>query len=133
MKIRASRIISAALVLLLAASVLTACEFHGGIRLGSSYSSSKKHMSSSFEKLSGKDTKEIKLKEGTALAVTYDIKVESGELRITLISPEGSEVIAFENEQKGKKQIKIEQGGTYKIVVEGKAAKGSYDFRWEAQ
>ncbi|MFZ5986523.1 MAG: hypothetical protein ACOYWZ_05265 [Bacillota bacterium] len=131
MQLRFVKVISMSMALIFFVSLFTACSFQSGFRTGSKYSSSKKHMSGSFTRLSDKDIKEIKLNMGDTLTLTYDIKIESGDLKVSLNSPEGSQVITFDNAQKGKKEVNIEESGAYKIIVAGKDAKGSYDLKWE--
>lgn len=129
MNIRYIKIISIVVVLMITGSLFASC----GISVRSSKSTTDKHMSSSFTKLSKEYAKEIKLIEGQTLTVNYNIKVESGNLNITLVDSKGTEIIAFDNTENGKKDIKISQSGTYKIIVTGKDAKGSYDIKWDAR
>ncbi len=133
MRFQFTKILSVSLALFFLVYLLSACSFDNGLRLSSGNSSAKKHMSSSFALLSGENTKEIKLKKDATLVITYNIKIESGDLKVTLNNPKGSEIVAFNNTQKGKKEIRVDESGVYEIVVLGKDAKGSYDIRWEAQ
>lgn len=128
MKIRFVKFIPVAVILLFICSLFVAC----GISIRSNQNYSDKHMSSSFKKLSKEYTKEINLIEGQTLTVTYDIKVISGNLNVKFVDPKGIEIVNFDNTESGKKDIKIDQSGTYKIVVIGKDAEGSYDLRWKA-
>ncbi|KNY28323.1 hypothetical protein [Pseudobacteroides cellulosolvens] len=127
MNIRFVKIISTVVILMISFSLFAAC----GISIRSNQNSANKHMSSSFKKLSKEFTKEIELIQDQTLTVTYDIKVISGSLNVKFVDPKGTEIIAFDKTQNGMKDIKIDQSGTYKIIVIGKDAEGSYDLRWE--
>lgn len=87
-------------------------------------------MKASFSVLSGTDKKSIDIKEGSTVKVKYNVKVDKGQLSVKLVDPDNKEVISFEANKKGEKEIKAEKGGSYNVIIEADKAKGSYSLDW---
>jgi len=61
----------------------------------------------------------------------YSIRIKSGSLSAKLVDSEGYMVMEFESKESRTKEIKINKTDTYKIVINGQEAEGSYNIGWE--
>lgn len=127
MKGRRIRLIIATLVICTMTIILAGCD----LRIGYSSNSSTKKMSASFYYLSGTKEKPIQLEEGDVITFDYELKEKKGKLVATFEDSSGNEVYVFEPNADGEKEISIDRDDTYKLVIVGDGAKGSYKFEWE--
>lgn len=110
--------------------VFTGCSVQNGIRLNSSFSSSKGHMKASFGTLSGSDMKYVNFSKGENVDFKYKSKIEKGSLSIKLVDSDDNTVLEFEVNKSGTESLEIQKDDKYKVVIEGEKAKGSYDISW---
>lgn len=109
--------------------LLGGCSYSKGIKIMSTESNTFSKKSASFKKFDGEDRKIIILKKGENLELNYKKSVESGELDIKLMHKD--ETLLDLKENSGKETITAKDSGEYIISIKGKAAKGSYEVKWD--
>lgn len=96
-----------------------------------SESSSKNHINVKYGKFSGTDTIWIiESNGGSEITFNYDSKVDSGDFKGVLITPEKQVETVLEGVGKGEKTIKLSEG-EYRFKFVGKKAKGKIDISIE--
>lgn len=106
--------------------LLTGCNFS----IGYVNNSSTKKASASFVLLSASEEKIIKLESEDTITFDYELEEKKGELSATFIDSSGDIVYEFEPNTKGKIDLYIEEDDSYKLIIKGDKAKGSYKFEW---
>lgn len=117
------------IVIITFSMVYTGC----GLKIGYRSSSSVRKMSASFSLLSDTEFKSIKLKEGNTITFDYNLKQKSGSLVATFEDSSGNELIEFEPNTSGETDITVDKDDTYKLIIKGDKAKGSYKFEWNIE
>ncbi|WP_042197191.1 hypothetical protein [Paenibacillus camerounensis] len=117
------------MLVLVLAMLLTACDKK--MMFIASESGSK--IKASYKLFSGTDDKKVKLKSGETLTVDYKSKVERGELTIALYDPDGELVKDFNTGETGSEEITAGKDGTYKFIITGEGAKGSYEIKFSTE
>ncbi|MBZ0300113.1 MAG: hypothetical protein K8J31_10245 [Anaerolineae bacterium] len=76
---------------------------------------------------------EIQVRSGAAIGVNYEVTIGThGTVSMTLQGPDG--VVwqqAFTASESGRKEVQIEQGGTYEVLVDRENLDGSYSVSWD--
>lgn len=88
------------------------------------------HIKGSYQYFDGTKETAINAKAGQVYVFDYSSKVKKGELKLALTDSSGRNVLEFEPGEKGKREWKAEQDGTYRLRIEGSKTKGSFDFSW---
>jgi hypothetical protein len=89
----------------------------------------------SYGTFTGTERRRVRLQEGETLTLTYEATVEKGTLTFEIQDP-GQETVwslALEQEDAGTVNLTAEQSGTYRILVQGQDAGGSFELNWETE
>lgn len=127
------QIIRTAAMLLIVLMLLPACQATVGYA-GNNYSwNGKGKMNGTYKTFNGTEQRKIKAEAGETIAFDYDSSVRKGSLSMKLLGPDGRETATFKPGENGKLDVKSEEGGTYKLVVEGQDTGGSFHVSWEVK
>ncbi|NLM72413.1 MAG: hypothetical protein GX184_00025 [Clostridiaceae bacterium] len=103
------------------------------LRIGYLGNSTLKKTNASFFLLSETSKKPIKAKQGEKITFEYDIEVKKGSLTAALEDLDGEEIISFEPNTSGTKEVEVEKDGAYQLVIKADKARGSYKFEWDIE
>jgi hypothetical protein len=99
-----------------------------------------------YTSFSGVEQKVLRLEAGETLELDYEVAVETGELTLLLLGPdgetiwreqfegaEGSETVA-DASHSGRKEVAVgEESGRYELRIIGRDTKGSFDISWRVE
>ena len=87
----------------------------------------------SYRYFSGSETKSIHADSGKVISITYQSAVTKGNLSMKVYDPNGEQVLDLKPGNKGTEEIKVTDGGNYKLVITGSKTSGSFDIRWKVK
>lgn len=85
----------------------------------------------SYRLFHGKETKTIKVEKNEKIKIEYDVEVKKGNLEIEVLNKKGEKIwkINLDKDKKGEHELKLKED-TYKLIVRGDKAKGSYNVKY---
>jgi hypothetical protein len=89
----------------------------------------------SYGTFTGTERRRVRMQEGETLTLTYEATVEKGTLAFEVQDP-GQETVrslTLEQDDTGTVDLTAEQSGTYRILVQGQDAGGSFELNWETE
>lgn len=89
------------------------------------------HYKASYISFTGTKTAVFNADKGQTVNVHYQSSNKNGELSIAILDSQGNKLLDIPINTEGSKELKINQKGKYKIIIQAKAAKGNYDIQWE--
>ncbi len=87
----------------------------------------------SYDLFDGYEYGYINVETGQTFIIRYDVKVESGNLRVKIESPWGENVWQQYIKHNSKKEfaVQVTSNGRHKVMIIGDDTKGSFDVSWE--
>jgi hypothetical protein len=121
-----------AATLVVLAVVLVACS-QSSIRLGWVETSSPGHLKATYAEFTGTEARTVLVQPGKTLYLEYDAKVDQGSLLLEVEDPYGKPVwcVSLCEDCGETKALPVNSAGCYTVSVQGKAAKGGFDLKWE--
>lgn len=123
-------IIIGVIVILVTILITVFLSMSKSLKVGFVTNTIKNGMSASFARFDGEETKKINLDQGDQLVISYELKTESGTLKIQIVDAE-NETVFSETGASGEFELLAEETQDYEIQVLGEKAKGSYLITWD--
>lgn len=124
-------------ILLATALVMLACVLVGcgqsNIRFGWVETSSPGHVKATYSEFSGTETRKVAVEPGKTLFVEYDAEVDQGDLLLEVDDPYGEPVwcVSLCKDCGETRALPVNSAGCYTISVQGRAAEGGFDLKWQ--
>lgn len=117
---------------LLTVVLLAACNSTSK-RIGWTCLNSANELDCEYQYFTGREAEGINLDYGETLAITEEVQVESGVLRVYVQNPDGETIWETDFTQTSSDAIKIQadEGGFYRLTVEGIEARGAFNIHWQ--
>lgn len=100
------------------------------VSLMSFSSNTSSRLKNTYKYFSGTNTKNISLKKGEILNVSYKSTVKKGSLKILVLNAQGDTIKTLVSNTSSIETINAEKDEKLKIRVEGHSTSGSYDISW---
>lgn len=89
----------------------------------------------SYQFFDGKTDEKVQVDAGDSFYLTYDIKVDNGELHLELIDPDRELVweASFLEDNQDEMRFRAVKSGRYLLRMIGHQTKGGFELRWETR
>jgi len=120
-------------ILFVAAAIVSSCNAISSKRVGCVCTNIGNEMNCRYKLFSDQETDRIKVESGETLEISYDVEVESGELRISLLNPD-EEVVwekDFMEAASDTATYQANEDGKLILIVEGVDTEGLFNISWQ--
>jgi hypothetical protein len=122
-------------ILLLPVSVLLANCGKSDVRIGWSGTNVPGHIAYRYATFTGSESGSARVETGQSIVLDYQVTASKGSLSITVRGPDERVVwqVALQGNSSDNIELPMALGGRYEMIIEGKAAGGSFDITWDVK
>jgi hypothetical protein len=112
-------------------SLFTGCSSGSYISIGSVQKDTATSMSMSYSKFSGQRSTSLTVKKGEIIDVAINIVTKSGSINVAIDNESGESFYEGTDVPTSSFVVSLEKEGEYKLSVNAKSHKGSYEISWD--
>jgi len=133
MGLRRSMLVTALVVAI--GSLLVGCGARSSLRIGWLEAGGPGHKDVRYKLFSGLERTSFRAQAGETIELDYDLEVERGTLAVSLVDPDGEDLWArtFEEEAQDVVRVEAQQGGRFRLNIEGESTRGGFEITWRVE